>query len=139
MAGPRTHLWSTTWWRIMGHGHRRALFRWAALSRTGALYQIYKTLRVNKPPLWELLLLPVLECTYQQKKQRYGTFLPITLLPGEAKGLFPGNCGTIKLWETEGYHSSGYSDITVTGCGMVREIKTQTNRCDSALRERLVK
>ena len=49
------------------------------------------------------------------KKQRYGTFTN-HVAAWRSKGLFP------KLWdyqimETEGYHSSGYSDITVTGCG----------------------
>ena len=83
----------------------------------GGTYQIYKTLRVNKPSIVGTATFYQYWSVRTNKRSSGTVHFANHVAAWRSKGLFPGKLWDYQIMETEGYHSSGYSDITVTGCG----------------------
>jgi oligosaccharide reducing-end xylanase len=87
----------------------------------GGTYNIYKTRRINQPSI-------VGTATFTQfwsvrtTKRSSGTITFKNHVDAwKSKGMYPGKTWDYQIMETEGYKSTGYSNITVSECSSIQQ------------------
>lgn len=86
----------------------------------GGNYNIYKTRRINQPSIVGTATFTQFWSVRTTKRSSGTITFQNHVNAWKSKGMYLGKSWDYQIMETEGYRSTGHSDITVTECGLTR-------------------